>query len=118
MKGAFELAIILLVGFPMILLGINFVQIMMSYNNARHLSQYVVNTIEDQNRYDENVDELILKDSNKICNSCLYTVESINDKYLVKVEFPVVVSLINYKNSSIIKTFTMPLSETKKDSGI
>ena len=55
MKGAFEFGFIMIFALPMIVFGLNFMQILMTYNQARQYQNYVVTQIEHQNRLDDSV---------------------------------------------------------------
>lgn len=105
MKGAFELSLILIFAFPAILLGINFVEILMSYNQARYLQDYAISTIEHQNRLDHHVQELIDDQAQKY-PSLKLTIHNEEERYLVQVTFPVKIALIGYEESGKVQTLT------------
>lgn len=105
MKGAFELSLILIFTFPAIILGINFVEILMSYNQARYLQDYAISTIEHQNRLDQHVQELI-DDQTEKYPSLKLSIHNEEERYLVKVTFPIKIALIGYEETGCIQTLT------------
>ena len=105
MKGAFEFGIIMMFSLPIIVFGLNFVEIMMTYNQARQYQNYVVTQIEHQNNLDSIVYELI-DDGKKYCKSCKLDISEINDRYDVKVTFPINLSLINYHTNGVTHMLT------------
>jgi len=105
MKGAFEFGIIMMFSLPIVVFGLNFVEIMMTYNQARQYQNYVVTQIEHQNKLDNIVYELI-DDGKKYCKSCILDINQINDRYDVKVTFPINLSLINYHTNGVTHMLT------------
>lgn len=105
MKGAFELSLVLIFAFPAIILGINFVEILMSYNQARYLQDYAISTIEHQNRLDQHVQDLIDDQANNY-PSLKLTIHNEEERYSVQVTFPVKIALIGYTETGRIKTLT------------
>ncbi len=98
MKGAFEFGFILLFSMPLVIFGINFVEIVMNYNQARYLQNYAITQIEHQNRYDSSVQNLI-DDELQRCEDCLIEIENIHQRYRVTVTFPIEIPLIHYQAS-------------------
>ncbi|MEG0823425.1 MAG: hypothetical protein RR929_02670 [Erysipelotrichaceae bacterium] len=109
MKGAFEYAFIMLFGLPIVVLGLNFVKVMMGYNQARYYQDFIVNTIEHQNRYDKDIEELIVEQK-QLCSTCSVKVRSNKDRYLVEVRFPIKLSIVNYESKGVISTYTQQIS--------
>ena len=105
MKGAFEFCIIMIFSIPLIVFGINFIQIAMSYNQARYFQDFIITQIEHQNKLNEHVKELI-DDGQKFCSSCTYDITQINDRYLVTVKFPIDIPLIDYHSKGVTKMIT------------
>lgn len=95
MKGAFEFAIVMMFSMPVVVFGINFVEIMMHYNQARFLQNYIVTQVEHQNRLDQSVYELI-DEGKKQCEACKVKITPFQERYRVEVSFPVEIPLIDY----------------------
>lgn len=95
MKGAFEFAIVMLFSMPVVVFGINFVEIMMHYNQARFLQNYAVSQIEHQNRLDDSVYELI-DEGKENCQACKVNITPVSNRYRVEVTFPIDIPLIDY----------------------
>lgn len=106
MKGSFEFAFLMMFSMPFIVLGINFMDVMMQYHHARYLKEYAVSAIEHQNRYDESVDELI-KDVEEMYPELELVIQKAEERYLVKVEFPLRISLLNYETKGEVISYTM-----------
>lgn len=105
MKGAFEFAFIMIFSMPMIILGMNFVQIMMAYNQARYLQDYSITTIEHQNRLDEYVYELIEEKAMHYPDLKL-DIKKQDTRFLVSVKFPLNIALIGYESHGNVTTTT------------
>ena len=105
MKGAFELSIIMIFSLPFVVFGMNFMQIAMSYNQARYFQDFIVTQIEHQNKLNDNVRELI-DEGQKFCSSCTYEIDQINDRYAVTVKFPIDIPLIDYHSKGVTKMMT------------
>ena len=105
MKGAFEFGFIMIFALPMIVFGLNFMQILMTYNQARQYQNYVVTQIEHQNRLDDSVYELI-DNGKKYCSSCTLNITPTDQRYDVKVTFPIHLSLINYHTNGSLHMMT------------
>lgn len=105
MKGAFEFCFIFVFSMPLLVFGINFMQIAMSYNQARQYQNYAVTQIEHQNRFDESVNELI-DEGKKYCSNCELSVIKNADRYDVKVTFPIRIPLINYSSRGVTHSLT------------
>ena len=105
MKGAFELSIIMIFSLPFVVFGMNFMQIVMSYNQARYFQDFIVTQIEHQNKLNDNVRELI-DEGQKFCSSCTYEIDQISDRYAVTVKFPIDIPLIDYHSKGVTKMMT------------
>ncbi len=105
MKGAFETFLIFLLGMTFTLLGFSMVEITLKYNNARLYQENIVSLIERHNRYDQDIDDLINNLDSK-CHACSYDVILDNNQYLVKVNFKVLINVINYSKIATIKSYT------------
>ena len=105
MKGAFEFGIILIFSLPFVVFGINFMEIAMTYNQARQYQNYVITQIEHQNSLDDTVYELI-DEGKKYCTSCKLDISPINDRYDVKVTFPIDISIIDYHTNGVTHMLT------------
>lgn len=105
MKGAFELGLVMLFGIPIFVTGLNFVQVMMNYNQARYYQDYAVTTIERQNRFDDDIQELI-EEKQGMCKECELHVIREDERYKVEVTFPLNVTLLSYTGTGEVKTYT------------
>ncbi|MGN1343538.1 MAG: hypothetical protein ACI4U3_03105 [Traorella sp.] len=105
MKGAFEFGIILMFSLPMVVFGLNFMEIAMTYNQARQYQNYVVMQIEHQNNLNEQVYELI-EEGKKYCSTCHLDINEMNNRYDVKVTFPIDINLIDYHTQGITHMMT------------
>lgn len=105
MKGAFELSIIMIFSLPFVVFGMNFMQIAMSYNQARYFQDFIVTQIEHQNKLNDSVLELI-DEGQTFCSSCTYEIDQISDRYAVTVKFPIDIPLIDYHSKGVTKMMT------------
>lgn len=108
MKGPIEIYPMIFFGMAFVIIGFSMVEITMKYNNARLYQESIVSTIERQNRYDTDIDNLI-KNSEYKCKNCTYKVVKVNDKYLVKVNFNLAIPIINFEQNTQIKSFTQSI---------
>ena len=95
----------MLFSLPLVVFGINFMEIAMTYNQARQYQNYVVTQIEHQNNLDSIVYELI-DDGKKYCESCKLDIQQVNDRYDVKVTFPIHIPLIDYHTNGVTHMLT------------
>lgn len=105
MKGAFEFSFVMMFSLPFIVFGLNFMQIVMTYNQARHFQNYIVTQIEHQNQLNDHVYELI-DYGKKYCTTCNFDIKQISNRYEVSVTFPIDISIINYHSNGITKMMT------------
>lgn len=105
MKGAFEISFIMMFSLPIIVFGMNFMQIVMTYNQARHFQNYIVTQIEHQNQLNHTVYELI-DEGQKYCTSCSFNIHKNNDRYEVTVTFPIHIHLIDYHTNGVTRMMT------------
>lgn len=105
MKGAFEFGFIMMFSLPIVVFGINFMQIAMTYNQARQFQNYTVMQIEHQNRLDESVYELI-DEGKKFCPACNIEITPVNQRYDVCVTFPIDITLVNYHAQGVTHLLT------------
>lgn len=105
MKGAFEFGFIMMFSLPIVVFGLNFVEIIMTYNQARAFQNYAVTQIEHQNRLDESVYELI-EDGKKYCSTCSISITPNAQRYDVKVTFPIQLPLIDYHANGTMHMLT------------
>ena len=106
MKGSFEFAFLMVFSMPFLVLGINFIDILMQYNHARYLKEYAVSAIEHQNRYDSSVEELITAVEEQYPNLAL-EIREVGERYQVKVSFPLRLPLIDYETMGEVASYTM-----------
>ena len=105
MKGAFELGFIMMFSLPFVVFGIGFMEILMNYNQARYLQNYVITQIEHQNRLDDTVYDLI-EDEQQYCRGCDVKIININARYRVTVTFPIRLPIIDYETTGLTSTMT------------
>lgn len=112
MKGAFETGIIILFGMMFLWMGVSMVQVMWAYNQARYFQEYVLTTIERQNRYDTAVHALILGNA-PLCDGCILNITpdaTDNRRMNIAVRFPVRISVFGIDASAQTGATTRPLS--------
>jgi hypothetical protein len=112
MKGAFETGIVILFGMMFLWMGISMVQVMWAYNQARFYQEYVLTTIERQNRYDVDVHALILQNAPD-CDACvlIITPDAIDNRRMnITVRFPVRISVFGIDAAAQTGATTRPLS--------
>jgi hypothetical protein len=112
MKGGFETGIVILFAMMFLWMGISMVQVMWAYNQARFYQEYVLTTIERQNRYDTEVHTLILQDA-PACDACVLEITPDildNSRMSISIRFPVRISVFGVDASVKIKATTRPLS--------
>ena len=112
MKGAFETTLVILFGMMFMVMGIDYMRVILMNNKARLYAENILAIIEHQNRYDLDVATLI-KDSIIQCSECNYQVlehaES-NNRMWVIVRFPIEMNHLNYFAQSEIKLLTRPIA--------
>lgn len=106
MKGAFEYAFLMICAMPFIVIGMNFVEVMMQYNNARYLKEYAISAILHQNRYDESVDALIAPQAALYPDLDLEIAKT-DERFLVTVRFPVQIPILDYAMNGEVTSYTM-----------
>ncbi len=84
------------------------VQVVLSYNNARLYQESIITLIERHNRFDEDVIDLI-ESSKQGCQTCEYSVDLDESKYLVTVNFDVMILVLNYSKRAELKAYTQSL---------
>lgn len=108
MKGAFEFGIIMMFSLPLVVFSLNFMEIALTYNQARQYQNYVVTQIEHQNNLDNTVYELI-DEGKKYCETCKLEINPLNNRYDVKVTFPINIKLINYHSNGVTHMLTQTI---------
>ena len=73
MKGAFETALVIIFGMMFMVMGIDYMRVILVNNKARLYAENILAIIEHQNRYDIDVEELI-RVSDIQCSVCQYQV--------------------------------------------
>ena len=105
MKGAFEFGILMIFSLPVVVFGLDFMEIALTYNQARQYQNYVVTQIEHQNNLDDTVYELI-DEGKRYCNTCKLEISNISNRYDVKVIFPIDLSIIDYHANGVTHMLT------------
>lgn len=112
MKGAFETGLVIIFGMMFMVMGIDYMRVILVNNKARIYAENILAIIEHQDRYDLDVDELIQKSSIQ-CSVCQYQViehnESSNRLWIV-VTFPIEMKHLNYFTLSEIRLLTRPIA--------
>ena len=93
-------------------MGIDYMRVILVNNKARLYAENILAIIEHQNRYDLDVEELILV-SDVQCSVCQYQiiehVETL-DRLWIVVTYPIEMSHLNYFTHSEIRLLTRPMS--------
>ncbi|MGL5540969.1 MAG: hypothetical protein ACRDBX_04950 [Erysipelotrichaceae bacterium] len=105
MKGAFEYALLMLVGIPLICVLISFAEVALTLNQARVLQESVVAIIEHQHRYDASVAQLI-EAQQATCPPCRVSVERTDLRYQVSVRVPLRLRWIPLERTGTLTTYT------------
>lgn len=112
MKGAFETTLVILFGMMFMVMGIDYMRVILMNNKARLYAENILAIIEHQNRYDVDVATLI-QDSIVQCSECNYQVlehvES-NNRLWVIVSFPIEMNHLSYFAQSEIKLLSRPIA--------
>ncbi len=98
MKAGFETGIIFFFGMLFLVMSLSMTNVVLMYNQARLTQENALAIIEHQNRYDEEVQDLITQ-SARLCNGC--TLEITNSdlyeyRYKVSVKFPIRLPLFGF----------------------
>lgn len=111
MKGAFETALVILFGMMFMVMGMDYVRVILQNNQARSLAENTLAILEHQNRYDENVQSLI--ESSLIqCSECslvLQTHTLYPQRMWVIVKYPIQLAHLGYQSTAEIRYLTRPL---------
>lgn len=112
MKGAFETALVIIFGMMFMVMGIDYMRVILVNNKARLYAENILAIIEHQNRYDLDVEELI-RVSDIQCSVCQYQVfehaESL-DRLWIVVSYPIEMSHLNYVGRTEIRLLTRPIA--------
>ena len=112
MKGAFETALVIIFGMMFMVMGIDYMRVILVNNKARLYAENILAIIEHQNRYDIDVEELI-RVSDIQCSVCQYQVfehtESL-DRLWIVVSYPIEMSHLNYFGRTEISLLTRPIA--------
>lgn len=112
MKGAFETALVMMFGMMFMVMGMDYLKVVVMNNQARLLAENSLAILEHQNRYDASVQ--VLLDQNKdYCTSCNLMIEPHPDyvgRYRVIVNYPIELNHINYHTMAKLELLSRPLS--------
>jgi len=112
MKGAFETGLVIIFGMMFMVMGIDYMRVILVNNKARLYAENILAIIEHQNRYDYDVEELIQNSSVK-CSVCQYHIqehdESSNRLWII-VTFPIEMNHLNYFTQSEVRLLTRPIA--------
>ena len=90
MKAGFETGIIFFFGMMFLIMSLSMTNVVLMYNQARLTQENALSLIEHQNRYDEEVQELITL-SARLCNGCTINIvksELYEYRYIVSRNIP------------------------------
>lgn len=111
MKGAFEIALVMIFGMMFMVMGMDYVTVILSNNQARALAENTLAMIEHQNRYDATVADMI--ESNPlVCKECvlsIYAHELYPERLWIEVKYPISLAHINYETQSVVRLLSRPL---------
>ncbi len=111
MKGAFEVTIVLIFGMMFMVMGMDYVTVILSNNQARSLAENTLAIIEHQNRYDESVVWMI-ESSPLVCKECslsIYAHDLYPERVWIDVKYPIHLTYMNYSTYSVIRLLSRPL---------
>lgn len=111
MKGAFETGLVLFFGMLFVIMGMDYVGVLFRNNQARMLAENTLAIIEHQNRYDQNVQNLI-DQSPLQCVTCSLSLQAhaqYPSRIWVVVRYPIQLSHLNYSTFSEIRLLSRPL---------
>lgn len=111
MKGAFETALVLMFGMLFLVMGMDYVGVVMANNQARRLAENSLAILEHQNRLDENVRALI-QEAPIPCKACTLSLEphsTMSERIWVIVRYPVSLAHIGYRNQAEVRLLSRPL---------
>jgi hypothetical protein len=112
MKGAFETVIVMIFGMMFMVMGIDYMRVILLNNKARLYAENILAIVENQNRYDADVDELI-RLSEIQCSVCAYQVEEhieVEKRLWITVTYPIEMNHLNYFTLSKIRLLTRPIA--------
>lgn len=112
MKGAFETTLVILFGMMFMVMGIDYMRVILMNNKARLYAENILAIIEHQNRYDLDVETLIEQSMVK-CSECQYQViehTEAKDRLWIIVTYPIEMSHLNYFAQTEIKLLTRPIA--------
>lgn len=111
MKGAFETALVILFGMMFLVMGMDYVGVILQNNQARSLAENTLAILEHQNRLDEQVQTLI-DESHIQCNECSMTLQphpQYPERLWVIVRYPIRLAYMGYQSTAEIRYLTRPL---------
>ena len=112
MKGAFETALVMMFGMMFMVMGMDYLKVVVMNNQARLLAENSLAILEHQNRYDASV-QVLLDQTNDYCASCILMIEPNLDyvgRYRVVVSYPIELKHTNYHTMARLELFSRPLS--------
>ena len=112
MKGAFETALVMLFGMMFLLMCMDYVRLVLYSNRARLVAEQALTIIEHQNRYDEQVEQLLI-DTQVQCSVCQLDIqvhEQYPERKWVTVSYPLHLPHLNVRKQSQIKLLSRPLN--------
>jgi len=112
MKGAFETTLVILFGMMFVVMGIDYMRVILMNNKARIYAENILAIIEHQNRFDQDVADLIQQSSIQ-CSLCQYQVVEHNEsegRYWVIVRYPIEMNHLNYFAETELKLLTRPIA--------
>ena len=108
MKAGFETGIIFFFGMMFLIMSLSMTNVVLMYNQARLTQENALSLIEHQNRYDEEVQELITQ-SARLCNGCTINIvksELYEYRYMVSVTFPIRLPMFGFTGTGSTEAMT------------
>lgn len=108
MKAGFETGIIFFFGMMFLIMSLSMTNVVLMYNQARLTQENALSLIEHQNRYDEEVQDLITQ-SARLCNGCTVNIvksDFYEYRYLVSVTFPIRLPLFGFTGIGLTEAMT------------
>lgn len=112
MKGAFETTLVMLFGMMFMVMGMDYLKVVVMNNQARLLAERSLAILEHQNRYDESV-QVLIDQNKKYCSTCILVIEPHLDhpgRYRVIVNYPIELKHMSFHTIAKLELLSRPLS--------
>jgi len=108
MKAGFETGLIFFFGMMFLIMSLSMTNVVLMYNQARLTQENALSLIEHQNRYDEEVQEMIMQTA-RLCNGCTLNItksDLYEYRYVVSVMFPIHLPLFGFTGMGSTEAMT------------